>query len=682
MTPLARWFCFFSLSILAVTACGRISEEFPTLSRSKAESTSTIDLVKNDPAGPIPHPRTPKRLSASETSETGPQTRIKYKTLVNPNDPKEIKEIKEIKELFEKTADLYTLAEKPVLTTMTLTRRLRSSLEKGRDILKSLGYYEGEATGWIEIKEDSPETVVVIKFQLGPLYHLGTSVVRRAEPHSSEEPPKLAQAGEDISPAAATDATAAPVTRPPASTPDPSTDLTESGWVSGEPALADKVLAMVENNAAIWSAKGYPMAKISHTRYFLDPDKKLLNAEVTIEPGVYALMGPLELTNDGGVEDKYVDNLINWRVGQPWHQPSVDRFVESLFQTGLFKSVEASVGEVDSQGHRPVKVELSSTLFHTISASVNYDSDFGPGLAVTWEHRNFTGWGDRLRLELPIWADLYQLGASYVRPYFLSPKQSLLMDLSLIHEKAEAYTLSAISTAAGVERRLSRHLTGLFQVSLESGYLEEELKDKSSYTIYGLPMAFDLNYSDDLLNPTSGSRIKLSLQPYFGQYFNQFQVIKSRLDASHYFPILKDGRLVFALRGAMGGIWGGDRMFLPATLRFYGGGGGSMRGFEYQSVGPRNEQDKPDGGGAIAEVSGEARFRWSETMGITVFVDGGMVYDRPDFSHLGRSFLWGGGVGFRYYTPIGPFRLDLATPLTPRQGDPALQFYLSLGQSF
>ncbi|MDR1607623.1 MAG: BamA/TamA family outer membrane protein [Deltaproteobacteria bacterium] len=684
MALLARWLCLILVIILATTACGRISEEFPTLSREN-QTAPTEDLVKSDPQGPIPHPNLPASPSTPVTPEivSNPEEKIKYKTQIIPTDIWTTPELKEIPQIFQETAELYVLADKPVLSPMTLTRRLRASLEKGHDILKSKGYYEGEVTGWMEIKEDSPETVVVIKFNLGELYHLGTSqVIARLESPPENSPENSTKALDGSKPADNKENPRPQLQVPQPQGSWPSQDLKEAGWVSGQPALADQVLAIVERNVAIWTAKGYPKVKTVATSYFLDPEKKLLNAEVTMEPGYFALMGPLVLKSEGDVKNEYVQNLVNWKVGQVWHQPSVDRFVESMFQTGLFKSVEPSVGEEDESGHRPVVIEASSTMFRSISGSINYDSDFGPGVAVTWEHRNLTGWGDRLRLEAPVWTDLYQLGASYIRPYFFSPKQSFLMDLSLIHEKADTYTLSAISTAVGLERRLSRHLTGLIQVSLEAGYLEEEIKPKTKYTIYGLPLALDWDYSDDLLNPTKGTRLKLSLRPYMGDYFDQFKIIKSRLDASHYFPIMRDGRLVFAIRGAAGGIWGADRTKLPATLRFYGGGGGSMRGYEYQSVGPRNELNKPDGGGAMAEVSGEIRWRWSETMGATAFVDGGMVYDKPEISKIGQSFLWGGGLGFRYYTPIGPFRLDLATPLTPRPEDSALQIYLSLGQSF
>jgi translocation and assembly module TamA len=84
----------------------------------------------------------------------------------------------------------------------------------------------------------------------------------------------------------------------------------------------------------------------------------------------------------------------------------------------------------------------------------------------------------------------------------------------------------------------------------------------------------------------------------------------------------------------------------------------------------------------MSEVGMELRWRWSESMGLTSFIDGGMVYDKPKISDIGRGFLWGGGLGVRYYSPIGPFRLDVATPMTPRENDDAVQIYLSLGQSF
>ncbi|MDR1083826.1 MAG: BamA/TamA family outer membrane protein [Deltaproteobacteria bacterium] len=668
MISLVRW-CWpiLFLTIPALVACGRVRQEFPSLSRTEPAPPVSDDLIRSDPEGPIHKPQLPTYQAQPPAGPEPPAEVIKYNVLVEI----EPKDLTSVTELFRQTADLFTLADKPILNPMTLSRRLKTSLEKGHQILQSLGYYEGQAIGWLERKDGVSETTAVVKFEPGPVYGLGTGLVTVGQPEPSADQGRSAAAEEPVS----------AVTPPPGGQ-WPTADLTEAGWKAGHPAVASDVQAILEQNTVLWAERGYPKAKILKARHYLEPDKKVLSTEVTMDPGLYCLMGALEVRGDDGVKPGYMENLVTWKTGQVWNQTLVDRFVDSLFQTGLFKSVETSMGPADRDGRSAVVVEVADAPLRTVSGSINYDSDFGPGLVMSWEHRDLTGWGDRLRLEMPVWPDLLQLGAGYVRPYFLSRNQNLLIDLAVIHENADAYTLSAASSAVGLERRLSRYWSALFQVKLEAGYLEEFLKAKTRYMITGLPLTFNWDMTDDLLNPSRGTRFKVSIQPYFGQYFRDFEIVKSRVDLSRYFQLISEGRLVLALRGAVGGIWGAERSMYPATLRFFGGGGGSMRGYEYQSVGPRNERDKPDGGGSMAEVSGEFRWRWSETMGATVFVDGGMVYDKPDLSQIGQNFLWGGGVGFRYYTPIGPFRLDLATPLTPRDRDKPLQFYLSLGQSF
>ena len=134
-------------------------------------------------------------------------------------------------------------------------------------------------------------------------------------------------------------------------------------------------------------------------------------------------------------------------------------------------------------------------------------------------------------------------------------------------------------------------------------------------------------------------------------------------------------------RAAAGSLTGENVRNIPASLRFYSGGGGSVRGYKYQSLGPHDRNGDPLGGLSFTDVSLEARFRITESFGIVPFVDGGMVYETtmPDW---GRDLSWGVGLGFRYYTLIGPIRLDIATPLQDRDNNKAFQIYLSIGQAF
>ncbi|MDR0355319.1 MAG: BamA/TamA family outer membrane protein, partial [Deltaproteobacteria bacterium] len=214
------------------------------------------------------------------------------------------------------------------------------------------------------------------------------------------------------------------------------------------------------------------------------------------------------------------------------------------------------------------------------------------------------------------------------------------------------------------------------------GSLDEFIVGRRNYEVLGLPLNLNWSNADSFLDASKGLRAALLLVPYYGRYLDDFKVLKYRLEASFYQPLREDKSLVAAVRAAVGSISGTGPEELPSSLRFFSGGGQSVRGYEYQSIGPKNQRGRPAGGATMNEVSGELRWRFSESMGVVAFVDGGMVYQRADVSQIGQDLLWGGGLGFRYYSPIGPFRLDLATPLTSRDGDSPFQVYLSLGQSF
>ena len=138
--------------------------------------------------------------------------------------------------------------------------------------------------------------------------------------------------------------------------------------------------------------------------------------------------------------------------------------------------------------------------------------------------------------------------------------------------------------------------------------------------------------------------------------------------------------MILAGRLALGSIVGGSLEDIPANRRFFLGGGGSIRGYEYRSVGPRID-DEVVGGLSFWEASAEMRFRVAKNIGLVPFIDAGSAYEDPipDFSEKIRV---GAGVGLRYFTPLGPLRLDVATPLTRQEGDPTFALYVGLGQAF
>jgi translocation and assembly module TamA len=636
-------------------ACGKIISDIPQISVTNHKIEEADRLLASDPQGPIPKPSIPQDdlLDASPAPALAEGQKIVYEVeILCPNNPKGLKD------MLAAVSDLHTMADRPLSSALTLTRRLRSSLQQAQDLLQSLGYFEGQAQGSMD--EISEKYKITIRLIPGPLYTL--------------EPGLVIIAAGDLE---AKSQNFVPVLPCPAE-PCPASKLSQAGLVEGGPAKADDVLAAVDRLAVIWQNAGYPEAQIISAHYSIDPQKRTLLAEVTLQPGPYVTMGKIVQTTESGVKDGYLAAYTNWKPSQSWSQALADSYRETLIQTGLFKSAEIA----HSPNNDQVLLTLEAAPWRTVSGSVNYDSDFGPGLEISWEHRNLTGWGDRLRFDLPMWADLLQLGASYQRPFFLSLRQNLLLDAAILNENSDSYNLRSLSAAVGLERFFTKKIKVVFGASLEVGSLEEATELRSNYMVTGFPTTLEWSDADSFLDAHKGLRLSALLSPYFGHYRRDFKVLKYRLDASFYHPLKGPDTLILALRAAVGVISGSQAQALPTSLRFFGGGGKSVRGYEYQSIGPKNSLGRPAGGTAVNEVGAELRYRWSKTMGVTAFVDGGMVYDSLQVSELGQNLLWGGGVGFRYYSPIGPFRLDIATPLTPRAGDDPIQLYLSLGQSF
>ena len=138
--------------------------------------------------------------------------------------------------------------------------------------------------------------------------------------------------------------------------------------------------------------------------------------------------------------------------------------------------------------------------------------------------------------------------------------------------------------------------------------------------------------------------------------------------------------MTLAGRTRLGTIIGAARDRIAPSRRFYAGGGGSVRGYGFQELGPHDPVfDDPIGGRSLTEFSLEARIRVGD-FGIVPFVDAGNVSTTP-LPRFG-NLQFGAGIGARYHTRFGPIRIDVGTPINPRRGDPRIAVYVSLGQAF
>ena len=217
-------------------------------------------------------------------------------------------------------------------------------------------------------------------------------------------------------------------------------------------------------------------------------------------------------------------------------------------------------------------------------------------------------------------------------------------------------------------------------LEVETGQSSDAL-GRLDYTLVGTPVAVTYDSTDSLLDPTEGVRASASVAPYPSFFGSDPGIVITKGQASTYYALDEEARYVLAGRIGFGSIVGADLAEIPANRRFFAGGGGSVRGLEYRTLGPKSPFGDPIGGRSLLEGSVEARIKVTDTIGIVPFVDAGTAFEGslPDFDERIRVSA---GLGLRYYTGIGPIRLDVAFPVTREKGDSPAAVYISLGQAF
>ena len=467
------------------------------------------------------------------------------------------------------------------------------------------------------------------------------------------------------------------------------------GVAIGKPIAADDLLAAVDALPESLRRQGYPLAAVADTSYTLDREARKLNADILVRPGPPALMGRIEVRGAKEVNAEYVQRLAPWNVGEePWDSDMVEDYANKLRGLGLFRSVQVKPQEEnlawgagrESASVLPLEVTVAESPFHSVGASARYDTDTGLGVEGMWENRNVFGNGEKLTLSAPLATETQGLKAVFEKPAFMAREQKLLVTGSTLREDTSAYEKIAGSGSGDIERRLSRQWWGSAGLGGESGTIKDNEQDPKGYGFFGPRVGLRRDTRNNILNPSDGSELAVKVKPYTGFYGESFNVMTGVVSASGYYaPFRKDGlpddKLVLAGRVEAGGLAGAGLRTIPASLRYYTGGAGSVRGYAYQSLGPRDHKDEPLGGRSYQVVNLEARYKITEDVGIVPFLDGGMVY-RDELPRIIGDMNWGAGLGLRYYTPIGPVRLDVGFPLQPIDGDPPVQIYVSIGQSF
>jgi len=563
-----------------------------------------------------------------------------------------------LQDLLTQVSQLVALRERPPATLAALERRAEEDLERFREALRSEGFYA--STLDLRIDETARPVAVVAEIDPGNSYLLADYQVVYVGAPAPE--PALPEA------------------------------LADLGLELGALARAPDIVGAERQLLRDLKDNGHPLARIVERRSLVDHAQATMTVTLNVDAGPYARFGPVVLQGLENVEEDYPRRLLPWTEGEPYDQRLVEEARQALSATELFDSVTIDLAEtVDAQGLLPMTITLVERDQRSIGAGVSYSTDVGAGADLFWEHRNILGRNERLRLSARAAQTEQSANANFRKPLFLRLDQALLANAAATQRQTDAFDEQSLRGYVGLERSFGPLWTTSGGASLEYASLEDELGE-TTFLLYGFPVTAARDSRDDLLNASKGTRLSLAVTPYFGNVTDSViekesviaddvLFLVNELHGSAYYAIDEEKRFILAARSRLGSIVGEETEVLPANKRFYAGGGGSVRGYAFQFVGPLDKDGDPLGGRSVVEVGGELRWRPLDDFGVVPFVEGGMVGDSPlpDFE---EEFLWAFGLGLRYFTGVGPLRLDVAFPINPRENDDFFQFYVSFGQAF
>ena len=539
-------------------------------------------------------------------------------------------------------------------------------------LLRSEGYFDGTGTINVsQVPEQAGQLQVVVTAVPGDRYKLGEITIAGAE----TVPPGIAREALALK--------------------------------TGDPIVAVDVTAAEANVPLQLSHQGYPFPEIGTRDILLDPDTDTGDYTLPVEPGIRARFGGYTTEGDLAFDAEHVGVLARFERGQLYDSRLVDDLREAMVATNLFASVSAEAvrtGEAAPDGTEYVNILVRQDAgpARSLTGSAGYSTGEGFRLEGGWEHRNLFPPEGALRVAAVAGTNEQSLNLSFRRSNAGKRDRTVLVAAEAGRRDYAGFR----GYTARLNGLISRESTPIWQKRWTWAYgaeliatnealgREPRLSLSDAYFIGGLIGQLGYDRSDSLLNPTKGFRLLGRVNPEISLGNGTQPYIRNQIDGSAYYPV--QDNLVIAGRARFGSIFGIERDELAPSRRLYAGGGGSVRGFGFQELGPKTivanpdfDPEKPDkepetisipiGGRSLTEFALEGRYRFGD-YGVVAFIDAGQVTEKsmPGFSDL----RFGVGVGGRLYTNFGPLRVDIATPIGRRKGEPLVALYVSIGQAF
>lgn len=459
---------------------------------------------------------------------------------------------------------------------------------------------------------------------------------------------------------------------------------------TGQPAESGLVGEALDAAILGWREVGHAKAAVLDERVVADHATALLDVDLMLQPGPRLRFGPLVIEGEDRMRENRVRKIAGLPEGEVLSETELREAEERLRRTGIFGSVTLTEDEVIAA---PDLLGITATVVEQKPRRYSFGGEIASldGLSLTgsWLHRNLLGGGERLKIEASATnigsgesgVD-YALGVSLDRPATFTRDTTAGLLLEFAHLDELDYSADTLEFGLTLAHVFSASFTGRAGLS----YSYQDGSDPGgdfTYRNMSLPVGLTWDRRDNVRDTTRGFFIDASVMPFLG-FETTGSGVRATFDGRAYRSLGAPGKLVVAVRAQGGAIYGSDLLETPRDLLFFSGGGGTVRGQPYRSLGiPVLKGMGPEfeiGGKFFLAGSLEVRAKVTERIGVVGFVDAGSV-GLDGLSDTFAESHAGAGLGLRYDTGLGPIRLDVAAPISGSTGD-GVQIYIGLGQAF
>jgi translocation and assembly module TamA len=476
------------------------------------------------------------------------------------------------------------------------------------------------------------------------------------------------------------------------------------GLKSGDPAAASEIRAAETRIVDYFRKQGRPLAKIQSVAPVVDHALDIMDLTVTVAPGPIAPFGEATINGPQTFDPAIVRSFLYIHPGDPYSPAAIADARNSIREIPAVGGVRITEGTtLDAYGRLPYQIDVEDRLPYAVGASMKYSTTNGPEGQVYWEDRNVFGGAERLRLQAdvfyaPPWYISSQslrhfssddiggrISASFLKPALWGTTNDLLINalaekLSTSGAGFVGYQAEDADVTTSLRHRFNQNFWVQAGLEAQHGDATDAL-GTVNYTLVGVPVSANFDTTDSKLDPTRGVRLNASAVGFGTFLGSSLDLVQAKAGASAYYSIDADSRYVLAGRVAAGAMGGPQLDEIPANWRFYAGGGGSVRGYAYNELGPTVFWGAVVGGRSVFDASAELRVKVTDTIGVVPFFDIGNAFT-SNFPTFNEPLFSAVGLGLRYYTSVGPIRLDVAFPLERHPGTGPVAIYVSIGQSF